>query len=139
MIWSLRNSFGIHNRPSSATITKLFHKFNTTGSVLDFKRPICSRSCRPVANIAAVSASVYDNPSTSIPHRCQQLDLSYSTTQRILKKICICMPIRFYWPRIWRFRIIKSVLIPLIGEQSERWQFCKENHIHRWFSSFSSK
>ena len=37
-------------------------------------------------NIAAVSASVHDNPSTSIHHRYQQLDLSYSTTQRILTK-----------------------------------------------------
>ena len=54
--------------------------------MLDVQRPVHPRSGRSLTNIAAVSASVHDNPSTSIHHRYQQLDLSYSSTQRILTK-----------------------------------------------------
>ncbi|EFN75553.1 hypothetical protein EAI_06663, partial [Harpegnathos saltator] len=37
-------------------------------------------------NIAAVSASVDESPSTSIRHRAQQLDISRCSVQRILTK-----------------------------------------------------
>lgn len=49
---SLRNNFGIHNRPSRVTLTKLFRKYNTSGSVLDFKKLIRPLRGRLVANIA---------------------------------------------------------------------------------------
>lgn len=85
-IRALRNDFGNHNRPSRAAIKKLIDKFNVTGSVLDVQRPVRPRSARSVANIDATSASVRENPSTSIRRRSQQLGLSYGTTQRILTK-----------------------------------------------------
>lgn len=49
---SLRNNFGIHNWPSRVTLTKLIRKYNTSGSVLDFKKTIRPLKGRLVANIA---------------------------------------------------------------------------------------
>jgi len=85
-IRALRNNFGVHNRPSRAAVKRLCEKFDRTGSVLDVKTSVRPRSGRSRENIAAVSDSVRDNPSTSIRHRSQQLDLSYTTMQRILTK-----------------------------------------------------
>lgn len=49
---SLINNFGIHNWPSRVTLTKLIRKYNTSGSVLDFKKPKRPLRGRLVANIA---------------------------------------------------------------------------------------
>ncbi|CAK1579985.1 unnamed protein product [Parnassius mnemosyne] len=53
---------------------------------MDNKNPLRQRTGRSLENIAAVNESVAENPKTSIRHRSQQLQISRSTTQRILTK-----------------------------------------------------
>lgn len=54
--------------------------------MLYFKRPILLRRDCLIANTAAGSVIVRDNPSSAIHHRFQQFDLSNSTIQRTLNK-----------------------------------------------------
>ncbi|XP_050301230.1 uncharacterized protein LOC126739527 [Anthonomus grandis grandis] len=82
----LREFFGAQNRPCEKTIWNLVQKFEQTGSVANIKTPRHARRGRSEHNIAIVAESVNENPRTSIRHRSQQLDLTYSTTQRILTK-----------------------------------------------------
>lgn len=82
----LRDFFGRHDRPTERTILNVVHKFEQTGSVQDVKPPTRLRTGRSAENIAAVRENVLAVPETSIRHRSQELDLSYSTTQRILTK-----------------------------------------------------
>ena len=53
---------------------------------MDSKTPVSQRTGRSLENIAAVNESVAETPKTSIRHRSQQLQISRSTTQRILTK-----------------------------------------------------
>jgi len=82
----VRTSFGHHNAPSRNTVVNLIEKFEVSGSLLTAKSSGRSRTGRLNENIATVSASVDESPSTSIRHRAQQLDISRSSVQRILTK-----------------------------------------------------
>ena len=61
-------------------------KFEISGSVPTAKSNSRPRTGRSKLNIAAVSASVDESPSTSIRHRAQQLNISRCSVQRILTK-----------------------------------------------------
>jgi transposase len=76
-----RGIFGRQNAPNESTVRRLIKKFEETGSIMDTKSPLRHRTGRSLANIAAVSESVADNPGTSIRHRSQQLDIQRSTLQ----------------------------------------------------------
>lgn len=71
--------------PSEAFLRQFVNRVRKTGSLVDKtrKRPFPARSTE---NIAAVSDSVHERPSTSIRHRSQELNLSRSTLHRILRK-----------------------------------------------------
>lgn len=85
-IRKIRDHFGVHKRPSRPTIENLIKKFERTFSLKDERDLIRHRPKRSVENIAAVRDSVAARPSTSIRHRCQELNIHRSTLQRILKK-----------------------------------------------------
>jgi len=84
----VRTSCGHHNAPSRNAVVNLIKKFEVSGSLSTAKSSGRSpgRSGRSNENVAAVSASVDENLSTSIRHRAQQLDISRSPVQRILTK-----------------------------------------------------
>ena len=73
---ALRSDFGRHGRPTKHTIPNVVRIFEETGSIADIVRPVHYRNVRSAENIAAVAASVEDDPNVSIPRRAQQLGLS---------------------------------------------------------------
>ena len=81
---ALRGDFGKNTRPTAQAIGKIVAKFEKTGSVTDATTPAHHRKARSMENIAAVSASVEEDPNLSIPRRSQQLGLSYGSLWRIL-------------------------------------------------------
>ena len=68
------------------SICRIVGKFETIGSVVDQPTPVCRRNARSAENIAAVRESVNDDPNLSIPRRAQELELSQTSTWRILSK-----------------------------------------------------
>jgi len=81
----IRNFFGINNRPNQSSIQRLVKKFEETGCVIDKSKSGRPKSVRTNKNIAAVSESVENEPTTSISRRSQELDiLSYGSLWRIL-------------------------------------------------------
>lgn len=78
--------FGQFNRPSTRAISGIVKRFEQNLSLHDVKPPTRARTARSEENIAAVSASVDEDPNLSIPRRAQQLNLSQTTTWRILRK-----------------------------------------------------
>ena len=81
---ALRSDFGRHGRPTEYTIGNVERKFEETGSVADIVTPVHHRNVRSAENIAAVAASVEDEPNVSIPRRAQQLGLSNTSLWQIL-------------------------------------------------------
>ena len=81
---AIRTDFGRHGRPTEHIIANVVRKFEQTGSVADIVRPVHHRNVRSAENIAAVAASVEDDPNVSIPRRAQQLGLSNTSLWRIL-------------------------------------------------------
>ena len=67
-------------------MVNLIEKFEVSGSLSTAKSSGRSRTGRSNENIATVSASVDESPSTWIRHRAQQFDISRSSVQRILTK-----------------------------------------------------
>ncbi|CAK1596386.1 unnamed protein product [Parnassius mnemosyne] len=67
--------FGQHNRTSETAIKNLVAKFESTGSVQNAPTPTRVRPGRSTENIAAVSHSVEEDPTLSIPRRSQQLGI----------------------------------------------------------------
>ena len=59
-------------------------KFEETRVVTNIKRSVHHRLARSAENIAFDSESVAGDPNMSIPHRPQELGLSYGTLWRIL-------------------------------------------------------
>lgn len=82
----LRTIMGRENAPNCSTVKRLINKFEETGSVANKSTPICRREGRSIENIAAVAGSVAAYPKTSTRHRSQELGISRTTLQRILKK-----------------------------------------------------
>lgn len=84
MVKILRRLF--ENAPSRNTVVHLIRKFKVSGSILTAKSSGRPRTGRSKENIAEVSTSVDESPSTSIRHRAQQLNISKCSVQRILTK-----------------------------------------------------
>lgn len=78
--------FGRNSRPSRQAIHNLVKKFESEYSLLDVAVPVRLRFARSVENIAAVEASVANDPNQSISRRSQELGLSETTLWRILHK-----------------------------------------------------
>ena len=61
-------------------------RIRQTGSLLDKATRSRARPVRSTENIAAVVQSVLEQPSTSIRHRSQNLNISRTSLRRILNK-----------------------------------------------------
>lgn len=82
----LRARFGPHHRPSEQTIRNVVKKFEREFTLLDNPRTNRVRNVRNAENVEAVRQSVRDNPKLSVRRRAQQLDLTYGSTWRIVRK-----------------------------------------------------
>lgn len=82
----LRRIFGRNNAPTASTVLRLIKKFEETGSVATIKTPGRDRTVRTEQNIALVQDSVAVSPQKSLQRRSQQLGISTTSLQRILKK-----------------------------------------------------
>lgn len=78
--------FGRNNRPTRQAVRAIVDKFESKHSLLDVPMPVRQRTGRSTENIAAVSASVRNEPNQSIPRRSQELGISQTTLWRILRK-----------------------------------------------------
>jgi len=87
--------YGRNSVLTSSTVKRLIEKFRETGSVGDAKHTGRPKTSRSNVNIKAVRESVGENPGTSIRHRGQELQISRSSLQRILEKICVPMLTKF--------------------------------------------
>jgi len=83
---AFRATYGPHNQPTEHTIRKTIDKFETQYSLLDNTRSNRPHPARNEENIVAVAENVRNDGDESIQRRSQQLDLSYATTWRILRK-----------------------------------------------------
>lgn len=77
--------FSCECAPNVSTLRRVINKFEETWSVMDRKSSVRRHTCRSLENIAAVNDSVAQNPRISIRHQSQQLQISRSITQRILR------------------------------------------------------
>lgn len=78
--------FGRNSRPSRQAIHSLVKKFELTYSLLDVPVPVRQRVGRSGQNIAAVQASISNEPKQSISRRSQELGIAQTTLWRILRK-----------------------------------------------------
>lgn len=76
---------GRHHQFNKKQIRRTVNKLEREFTLLDIKPPTRMRTGRSEENIAAVAASVQDDPNESIRHRSAELGLSRMTTQRILR------------------------------------------------------
>ena len=72
---SLRENYGIHNRPITQAIAKIVKKFEETEVVANIESSVYHRFAHSTANIAIVSQNVGEDPNISIPCRSQELGL----------------------------------------------------------------
>lgn len=75
----LREYFGQHKRPTESGIRKIVQRFEKSGSVEGRTAYQHARPVRTPENVASVSASVRERPSTSTRHRSQELNISRTT------------------------------------------------------------
>ncbi|XP_015432539.1 PREDICTED: uncharacterized protein LOC107188711 [Dufourea novaeangliae] len=78
--------FGRNNRPTRQAVRAMVNKFESTYSLLNIPVPVRQRTGRSIENIAAVRASVQNEPNQSIPRRSQELGICQTTLWRILLK-----------------------------------------------------
>ena len=71
--------FGRNNRPTRQAVRAVVNKFESTYSLMNVPVPVRQRTGRSIENIAAVSASVENEPNQSIPRRSQELGISQTT------------------------------------------------------------
>lgn len=88
---ALRPFYGPHNRPSEQLIRLTMERFRTTFSLNDNSHPQRQRTVRTEEVIAAVERSVEEDPSQSIRHRSQELDMCLSTYGRFYGKTLVCV------------------------------------------------
>ena len=85
-IRKLRSIFGKQNVPSASTVKRIIEKFVKTESITDVRPSTRVGPGRLAENVTAVRQNVAESPGTSIRHRAQELNISRSTMQRILRK-----------------------------------------------------
>ena len=78
--------FGRNNRPTRQTVHAIVDKFETKFTLLDIPVPKRRRIARSEEIIAAVSASIQNEPNQSIPRRSQELGIAQTTLWRIMRK-----------------------------------------------------
>ena len=84
--------FGRRKAPSAPYFRYLVKKVKETGSLIDKPKREKPKTVRTTENIAAVSESVCEAPSTSIHRRSLQLNISETLLRRILHKDRGMMP-----------------------------------------------
>lgn len=70
---ALSTIFGRNNRSTRQAVLAIVDKFDLSYSLLDVADSVKQRTGRSTKNIAAVSASVQNEPNQSIPRRSQEL------------------------------------------------------------------
>ena len=73
---SLTPISGRNNRPTRQAVRAIVDKFDTKFTLLDVPVPKRPRIARSEEIIAAVSASIQNEPNQSIPHRSQELGIA---------------------------------------------------------------
>ena len=68
--------FGRNNRPTRQAVRAIVDKFETKFTLLDVPVPKIRRIARCEEIIAAVSASIQNEPNQSIPRRSQELGIA---------------------------------------------------------------
>ena len=91
----LRTDFGKREAPSAPYVRYIVKKVKETGILIDKLKPEKPKIVRTPLNIAAVSESVCEAPSTSIHRRSQQLNISKTLLRRILHKHLGMKPCKF--------------------------------------------
>ena len=77
--------FGRNNRPIRRAVPAIVDKFETKFTLLDVPVPK-RRIARSEGIMAAVSASIQNEPNQSIPRRSQELGIAQTTLWRIMRK-----------------------------------------------------
>ena len=78
--------FGRNNRPARQAVRAIVDKFETKFTLLNVPVPKRRRIARSEEIIAAVSASIQNEPNQSIPRRSQELGIAQTTLWRIMRK-----------------------------------------------------
>ena len=78
--------FGRNNSLTRQAVRAIVDKFETKFTLLDVPVPKRRRIARSKEIIAAVSASIQNEPNQSIPRRSQELDIAQTTLWRIMRK-----------------------------------------------------
>ena len=78
--------FGRTSRPTRQAVRAIVGKFKTKFTLLDIPVPKRRRIARKEEIIAAVSASLQNEPNQSIPRRSQELGIAQTTLWRIMRK-----------------------------------------------------
>ena len=81
---ALNPIFGRNYRPTRQAVRAIVDKFETKFTLLDVPVPKRSRIARSEGIIAAVSASIQNEPNQSIPRRSQELGIAQTTLWRIM-------------------------------------------------------
>jgi len=89
IVRNLRGKFDRKEMPSTQFVDQFVKRIRQTGSLLVKAIRSRARPVRSTENIAAVAQNVLEQPSTSIRHRSQNLNISRIFLRRILNK----------WPR----------------------------------------
>ena len=77
--------FGRNNRPTRQAARAIVDKFETKFTLLDVPVPKRRRIAPSDDIIAAVSASIQNEPNQSIPRRSQELGIAQTTLWRIMR------------------------------------------------------
>ena len=78
--------FGHNNRPTRQAVRPIVDEFETKFTLLDVPVPKRCRIARSEEIIAAVSASIQNEPNQSIPRRFHELGIAQTTLWRIMRK-----------------------------------------------------
>ena len=78
--------FGRNNRPTRQAVRAIVDKFDTNFTLLDVPVPKRHHIARSEEIIAAISASIQNEPNQSIPRRSQELGIAQTTLWRIMRK-----------------------------------------------------
>ena len=85
---AFRKRFGCKNAPTRSAISKMVKKFHEVGQVTDQKKGKCGRKVTKSTpeNVGRVQAAMTQSPKKSVRRASQQLELSYGTVHKILRK-----------------------------------------------------
>ena len=78
--------FGRNNRPTGQAVRAIVDKFKTKFTLLDVPVPKRRRVARSEEKVAAVSASIQNEPNQLIPRRSQELSITQTTLWRIMRE-----------------------------------------------------